>query len=258
MSVGAVIEKSKILQKLNENPIENAWAIQDLTLWPERTKFFSRESPRGLSYLLITGHPSQEKYPMVILNDAGGEVEALLEHLPKSPFLIRETRSSVLGKIGPHVPEAQIYYEQRMDLLKENASLPFQVSARRLTEADAKALAQFQGAPPQAAEGMKFWIRGAVIMAVLHEDMIVSMGTTIVRTVDVWDFAGIETRPEFRGKGFASDVVAALSREAFKTVSTVSLTVLKNNVAAIRVYSKLGFQAKEDRVWIDNGTGAKP
>ena len=251
-------EKSEVLQKLSKKPIENAWAIQDLTLWPERTKFYYSDSFRGFSYLVVSGHPSQVKYPMVILNDDGGDVEKLFQYLPKGPFVIRETRASIIQKIQPMIPQAEIYHEHRMDLLKENFKPPTQIKSRRLTEADAAALARFQGAPPQATEGMKFWIRGAVIMAIFEGDMIVSMGTTIVRTTDVWDLAGIETLPEFRKMGYATDVVAALSVEAFKSVSIVSLTVLKNNTPAIKTYSKLGFELKEDRVWIDNGTGSKP
>ena len=227
-------------------------------MWPERTKIYYSDRSTGFSYLLVTGHPSQERYPMLILNDAGGDIETLFQHLPKVPFVIRETRASIIHKIQPLVPQAEVYLEQRMDLLKENFKSPNQIKARRLTEDDAKALARFQGAPPQAAEGMKFWIRGAVIMAIFECDMIVSMGTTIVRTAAVWHLAGIETLPEFRKKGYATDVVAALSVEAFKSVSCVSLTVLKNNSPAIKTYANLGFQMKEDRVWIDNGTGSKP
>lgn len=251
-------EKSTILKKLNENPIENAWAIQDLTMWPERTKIFCSESLKGFSYILISGHPSQGKYPLLILNDAGGNIETLFHHLPTSPFLIRETRASIVEKLNPLITKAEIYFEHRMDLAKEKAKLPSQIKARRLTEDDAMALAQFRRAPPQAAEGMKFWIRGAVIMAIFENDQIVSMGTTIVRTEEVWDLAAIETLPEFRRKGYATDVVSALSKEAFKNVNTVTLTVLKNNIPAIKTYSKLGFVMKEDRVWIDNGTGSKP
>jgi ribosomal protein S18 acetylase RimI-like enzyme len=247
-----------ILQKLNLNPIENAWAIQDLTVWPKRSQIFWNETPRGLSYLLITGHPSQERYPMVILNDHGGNIESLFEHLPKTPYLIRETRASILEKIKPHIPHAKIYLEQRMDLKKENAKLPPQTQSRRLTSEDAPALAAFHHVPPHAADSMKHWIRGAVILAIFDGEKIVSMGSTVVRTEHVWDLAGIETLSEYRKRGYATDVVAALAHAAFEQVDTVSLTVLKDNIAALKTYSKLGFEQMEDRIWIDNGTGAKP
>jgi ribosomal protein S18 acetylase RimI-like enzyme len=251
-------ENKSILQKLMLNPIENAWAIQDFTVWPERSKIFTSETPKGVSYLLITGHPSQDRHPMVILSDAGGDVETLFQHLPQKPFVIRETRASIVPKIQALVPNAKIFAEVRMDLRKENAKLPQTTKARRVIEDDAVALAEFQGAPPQAAQGMKFWIRGAVIMAVFESGKIVSMGTTIVRTDHVWDLAGIETLPDYRRRGLATEVVAALSNEAFKNVSTVSLTVLKDNLPALKTYTKLGFEIKEDRVWIDNGTGSQP
>ncbi len=248
-----------ILKKLSQNPIENAWSIQDLTVWPGRTKIFFTDTPAGFSYLLISGHPSQDRYPMVILNDSGGNVETLFQKLPTGPFVIRESRASILSKIQPLYPQANIYLEQRMDLKKTSAKLVESTKARRLVVEDALKLAQFQGAPPQATTQMKMWIQGAVIMAIIEDEKIVSMGTTIVRTEDVWDLAAIKTHPEYRQRGYASDVVSALATEAFgNKVATVSLAVLKNNVAAIKTYSNLGFQAQEDRVWIDIGTGAKP
>ncbi len=253
------MEISTVLKKLSESPIENAWAIQDLTVWPGRAKIFYTETPIGFSYLLISGHPSQDRHPMVILNDAGGNVESLFENLPKVPFLIRESRASILTKIRPLYPQAIIYLEQRMDLKKSSARLATIIRARRLIEDDAAKLAEFQGAPPQAAQQMKFWIQGAVIMAVFEGDKIVSMGTTIVKTKNVWDLAAIKTSTEYRQRGYATEVVSALALEAFNNnVNSVSLTVLKNNPAAIKTYSKLGFSPMEDRVWIDIGTGAKP
>ena len=248
-----------ILKKLSENPIENAWAIQDLTVWPGRTKIFFTETPTGLSYLLISGHPSQDRHPMIILNDSGGNVETLFKHLPAVPFVIRESRASILSKVRPLYPDAYIYLEQRMDLKKTSAKLVASTKARRLVEEDSLKLGQLQGAPPQVAPQMKMWIQGAVIMAIFEDEKIVSMGTTIVRTQDVWDLAAIKTHPDYRQRGYASEVVSALAAEAFKNkVNTVSLTVLKNNAVAIKTYSNLGFQPQEDRVWIDIGTGAKP
>lgn len=251
-------EISEILKKLQQNPIENAWAIQDLSLWPERSKIYGLDNAKGFSYLLVTGHPSQERHPMVVLNDSGGEIETLFQHLPVKPFVIRETRKSVLEKVQPLFPSARIFLEQRMDLQKAKAKTLAAPAARILTEDDAEKLAQFMKIPVQAAGGLKFWIRGAVIMAVFKDEKIVSMGTTIVRTNEVWDLAGIRTLPEYQRQGLATDVVSALAIEAFKHVDTVTLTVLKDNVAALRTYSKLGFQQMEDRVWIDNGTGSTP
>jgi ribosomal protein S18 acetylase RimI-like enzyme len=249
---------SEIIVELNAYPIDNAWAIQDLTLWPERTQIFYKKTPLGFSYLLKSGHPSQERNILVIMSDAGGDIGELFQHLPTGPFLIRETKASLVEKLKPKLPQAKIYEEHRMVLQKSDAQLSNSTRARRVTELDAPALAKFRGAPPQAAEGMKFWIRGAVILAVFENDQIVSMGTTIVRTDAVWDLAAVETLPDFRRKGFATDVVSALCAEAFKFVDAVSLTVLKDNLPALKTYSGLGFQIIDDLVWIDNGTGSRP
>src|SRR4051812_33943368 len=107
------------LALLEQNPLDNAWTIQDLSLWPDRTKFFPKIGARGLSYLSISGHPSQTKRSMVVLDDSGGEVESLFFHLPPAPITIRETNSNVLPKLKKIFPNAKCQLEWRMDVTEK-------------------------------------------------------------------------------------------------------------------------------------------
>jgi ribosomal protein S18 acetylase RimI-like enzyme len=56
----------------------------------------------------------------------------------------------------------------------------------------------------------------------------------------------------------AAEITSALCSKAFASASHVELTVLSDNQPAIALYKKLGFELKEERVWIDCGSGAKP
>ena len=62
---------------------------------------------------------------------------------------------------------------------------------------------------------------------------------------------GIETAAAERGRGFGTAVTSFLTATGLDEVERVSLSVRKDNGAAIRVYEKLGFLTREDRVWID-------
>lgn len=235
------------------DPVEHAWAIQDLALWPDRSRFFTA----GTSYLLFTGHPSQGGGNTLILGDDSGEIDSLLRHLPEK-FVIRETRASLLPKLRPHLKEAQVYLEQRMEVSREGFRPRESSRVRKIGEADAPALAAFFGAPPQAAPKFLGWIRGGLILAAMEGNEILSLGTVIVRTSDAWVLASVETKESHRGKGLAKEVVSALVEAGLASAATISLTVRKDNAPAIRAYEALGFLAKEDRIWVDQGVGADP
>ncbi len=57
---------------------------------------------------------------------------------------------------------------------------------------------------------------------------------------------GVYTVPEERGRGRSTACVAALCKSMLSRVRVVGLSVEKENVAARRVYSRVGFQAADD------------
>lgn len=60
-------------------------------------------------------------------------------------------------------------------------------------------------------------------------------------TYRVAALGNITTDPDFRGRGYASPVVAALCRDLLRTVEHIGLNVKADNLAAIRCYRALGF-----------------
>lgn len=248
----------KLLSLLKKSPIENAWAIQDLTVWPTRTKAFWSESPRGLSYLIHSGHPANDRHPMVIVDNQGGELETLLEHLPSEPFVIRESKADCWPVLKSRLPNATIYMEYGMHTDREKFRPVPSPKVRRLRLEDAPLMTEFFGAPPQAAAGFIGWIQGTVILAVVEEGKIQSLGTRIVGTTDCWELAAVETRIEARGKGYAQQVVSALTAMGLEQVPFVTLTVMQDNAAALAVYTKLGFEKRDERIWVDCGAGSRP
>jgi ribosomal protein S18 acetylase RimI-like enzyme len=84
------------------------------------------------------------------------------------------------------------------------------------------------------------------------------MGSIFCAVPEGWSLVGIKTREDFRRKNLGIEVTSALCSQAFNQVGAVQLTVLSDNAPAIALYKKLGFEIKEERVWIDCGSGSKP
>jgi ribosomal protein S18 acetylase RimI-like enzyme len=86
----------------------------------------------------------------------------------------------------------------------------------------------------------------------------IAMGSTFCSIPEGWSLVGIKTRSDYRRQGLAAEVTSSLCSQALIDVPTVQLTVISDNSPAIALYEKLGFELKEERVWIDCGSGSKP
>lgn len=253
-----------ILTRLRENPGPNLRAIEELTKFAGLARIFTAqaEDPEKFAYLLISGHPStMGRAPSVIMGGNAGSASALTQHLPQGPYTILETPKEFLKALEGKLPESsEIFLERRMELRKAAfRAAPASPRARRLVETDAEALADFSGAPPQAAPGMRNWIKGAAfLLGIFEGPKLIAMGSTFCSVPEGWSLVSIKTREGYLRKGLASEVTSALCAKAFETVGTVGLTVLSDNAPAIALYQKLGFTLCEERVWIDCGSGSKP
>lgn len=251
------------LARLREDAGANLRTIEDLTKFRSRSQFFSvhEEDPKCFAYLLISGHPSTiGKSPTVIM---GGNAESSVEltkHLPEGPYTILETPSEFVKFLEGKIPStAEVYHERRMELSRSKFRAIDSSRVRRLTETDDISLAEFNGAPPQAAAGMRNWIKGAAcLLGIFEESKLIAMGSSFCAIPEGWSLVGIKTRNEYRRRGLAAEITSALCSSAFNEVTTVELTVLSDNSSAIALYKKLGFELKEERVWIDCGSGSKP
>jgi hypothetical protein len=148
-----------LMSRLREKPGPHLRAIEELTKFRDRAKIFSlyEDEPHRFAYLLISGHPSTNgKSPTVILGGAAESAAQLLEHLPKVPFTILETSREFVNILRSKIPDtAEIFYERRMELKRASFKAVASSRVRRLLETDDVSLAEFNGAPPQAAFGMR-------------------------------------------------------------------------------------------------------
>jgi len=249
-----------VLMQLRLHGVSNAWAIQDLTLWPDRTKFLYVKNSDSFSYVLISGHPASHGHPTIIASGEPTAVDTLLREADiKGPFVIRETSVHLSSVIKAMYPSVKIYEEQRMDVTKNTYLPKHKGKARQLTFADVEALAQFFGAPPQAAGEFMGWLKGArAFFGVYEEGRLAAIGSSMVSVPEAWNLVSIETHQDFRRKGYATEVTSSLVERALNETATVTVTVVKDNTPAIRTYEHVGFKFVEDRIWVDHGTGSTP
>lgn len=255
-------EMARALKELiSKDPARHAWVESDLEKCPQNSRVFLKVGPDGdFAYCHQTGHPSQTGQRTFLLGGNPKLIEDdVSQCLGAEPFLVRETPLAFRDCILARYPAAKCYEEWRMQATRSSFKpQAISSSVKILTENDAQALMEFRSAPPAALPGFRNWLRGATFAALFLEGRVVATASTLIQTRDVWHLVAIETKEEFRGRGFASQVISYLTAMALERVGTVTLTVLKDNAPAIRVYEKCGFTNQQEVVWIDNGTGAQP
>ena len=253
-----------IMTRLRESALANLRALEDLTKYQDRTQFFSvhEDDPNRFAYLLVSGHPSTigASSPTVIMGGDAKSAAPLTKHLPRGPYTILETPKAFLEILEGILPDnSETYFEHRMELKHSKFNAIKTSRVRRLIETDDLALAEFCGAPPLAARGMRNWINGAACLLGIFEDSkLVSMGSSFSAIPEGWSLVGIKTKPNYRRLGMGAEVTSALCAQALEQTKSVVLTVLSDNAPAIALYQKLGFELKEERIWIDCGSGSKP
>lgn len=253
-------ELNKILAYLRRNPVRNGAVIQDLLVWSEQSKFYFIESDDEISFLHLSGHPAHHNCLTLMADGEPYHIATLLNYLsPDSPFVVRETSSHLASVVKTYFSEAIIYPELRMDVDRDKFRPSHKGIARPLSESDATALAKFHGAPPQAAPSFVGWLKGArAVYGVFDKDRLVAIGSSKTNLPEVWDLVSIETLPDYRGRGYATEVTSILVDRALTETETVCVTVVSDNKPAIHVYEKLGFRKKQERMWADCGAGAAP
>ena len=67
----------------------------------------------------------------------------------------------------------------------------------------------------------------------------------IVRGVEIY-IGGMQILPEYRGKGIGTSILGNLIEESKQTSKPVRLEVFHNNLPALSLYEKVGFQVVEE------------
>jgi len=85
---------------------------------------------------------------------------------------------------------------------------------------------------------------------VFHDDKLVSIACTYLRTNEVWIIGDVYTHPDYRGKGYGKIVTSAITRDAVNSGAKALLHVEEDNEPAIKVYKKLGYEVIGKKKWI--------
>ena len=156
--------------------------------------------------------------------------------------------TDVAALLAPRDPITQIR-------LAANADEPFLRHLYKSSRADEFASA---GLPPAAldmvleqqyraqAAGYAAQFPSAISLIILHRDA--PVGRLILQTGDPhWRIADIALLEAARRQGIGSDIIATVARAASACgARELALAVLPNNVAARRLYQRLGFAAQGD------------
>jgi hypothetical protein len=164
-------EKADLFAYLKRDPARHALVLQNLTTWPDASKFYFTKLGDVLSYLHISGHPSSAGGPTVlVLDGAPAPVEALLNAVqPTEPIIVRETSAHLEGAVRGYFSSASFKLEHRMDVDRASFKPHHRGKARPLEDKDAPALCSFMGAPPQAAPRFMGWLKGARVFYGVEE-----------------------------------------------------------------------------------------
>lgn len=251
-----------LLDVLRRDAGRHALAIQDLTVWPDLSRFYfdAPSFTRGIAgYLLHTGHPGSQRVKSLILEGTPDVATALFAHVPAGKWVMRETPGSLRAVIAAAAPEAVIYDEWRMDV-DRSSFRPAKVLGRTrpLGPEDAPAIAAFYGLPTDKAAIFIRWLTHATLLGVFDGDRLAAFASTFVKTPEVWELVSITTHKDYRRRGLAAEVTSVITSLGLEAAPLVSLTVLQDNAPALGLYGKLGYRRREHRLWIDNGTGSSP
>lgn len=234
---------------LSQDPVWNSFALADLEPPLRDYSQFAiayQDKSNERAICLILRHPIIGQ----VLSPFGREegVAAILKQitLPEHPLIQAQEI---------HIPVLQHYYQPettwkrmaRMAItpgsLQPLISIP-QYPIQRLTMADVPALKNLYKQHPESIFSADLFTQGIYFGAYEGERVIAAGGThSLVPTYQIAFLGNILTAPEARGQGYATAITAALVTTLFgHSFSTIVLNVFEDNVQAIRIYQRLGFQ----------------
>jgi ribosomal protein S18 acetylase RimI-like enzyme len=251
--------RAEVLELLRMDPLSSGLPLQDMIRWPQGSKFYFTKNP--FSYLHFSGHPAYAGRGSSVISFGGDPAQTpalLMFARPNAPFVARECGAEFTDALRSYYPDAAIKEEIRMDVDRTSFKKFQHDQSRPLSEHDAGLLAEFFGAPPQAAPQFKNWLNGArAFHGVFESDRLTAIGSSFISLPETWNLVSIETHKDFRGRGFATQVVSSLVTRALEETKVVTVTVMSDNAAAIKTYAKLGFRKTQDRIWADCGVDSK-
>jgi len=180
--------------------------------------------------------------PILFLIGAGDGVAALLDGPVRAERFFVTARQDHIAALGQRYRWSELDHMWRMVLRPEGFRKLFG-SCRRLSADDVdrlRALYALGGGdafdPSQVTQGVFYGVEQ-------DGQLIAAAGTHLVSAVySVGAIGNVMTHPDHRGRGYATLTTQAVCDELVRRrIQTIVLNVRQDNVAAVRVYEKLGF-----------------
>lgn len=235
------------------DPVNYAYLLYDLTVYPDVTKALLRvEDDVIVGYALAWFR--FEPQTVILYGELGGVplYEVLrLKSVVWVPFNEYPSIKRELLKYG-------IVSDERvmLDMIAAPDTFPWDATyvaeCVRLKPSDVGALQKFWDSVGVRIprEVLLEALSDHVCYGVFIDGKLVSVARTYVRTPRVWVVGGVFTHPDFRGRGFAKAVTAAVTREALLSGAYALLHVREDNYPAIRAYRRIGYELIGRRVWV--------
>lgn len=101
---------------------------------------------------------------------------------------------------------------------------------------------------PCSEKGLELFVSEKAFCVCSFEDDTLTSYCTLVTVVDEAQIINVATDPDFRGRGYAKDVITAVFEECKKReITFVSLEVRESNAPAISLYESFGFAVEGKR-----------
>ena len=248
---------SKVVAYLKRNLVRNALDVWNLETRSARYDLYVCKVSGGVEAHL--GIYSGEDAKYVDIGGSERAVEKLLGLVPPKAVI---TAPPALGNIITHaVRPAKVYPNDIMIVERGQEKLSDSEGVKRLTGDDAVQYSEFGSsfnAPKVKLKRIREALQERIVFGAFSDRSLVSIASLVSWLPSVAVIMGVETKEEFRRRGFGSSVVSAAVREGLGRSRSCALFVRSDNYEAIRLYLKLGFRKHGDELWIDRGTGIVP
>jgi GNAT superfamily N-acetyltransferase len=258
--VSAQADQTDVISYLKADIVRNA-----LDLWN-----FERQDRRHKLYICVSddgikGHLGIYDTPEASYASLGGEpraAEELLHLVPRKNAVL--TTTSELGAIVMRSMNCDAVYPNDFMLINRGEEkLRNPEKATKLSSKHALEYSSFGSSfnvPPSLPID---WInecleRDMVYGIFADNGRLASVASLTAWLAQVSVIMGVETKPEFRHKGFGAICVSAAVQEGLKRSNSCTLFVRSDNEIAIGLYKALGFKKVGDELWIDIGSGLIP
>ncbi len=101
---------------------------------------------------------------------------------------------------------------------------------------------------PCSEKGLELFLDEKNLCVCCFEDDTLTSYCTLVTVLDEAQIINVATAPEFRGRGYAKEVISGVFDECKKRkISLISLEVRESNAPAIALYNSFGFTQEGKR-----------